>query len=100
MILHRTIFQAKFGKADDVVAHMKAVIESAADDQIAQLRPRILTDISGTFDTVIVETVHESLASYEQFRAIMLENNAGDGNSAMLELVETGSNELYTVEYM
>ena len=74
------------------------MIENATDEQIAQLQPRILTDITGTFDTVIVETVHESLASYEQFRAMMLQNNAE--GSSMLELVETGRNELYTVEYI
>lgn len=99
MILHRTVFQAKFGKADDVVAHFKAMVSTLTEEQMAMLQPRILTDISGSFDTVVIETTHENLASYEHFRNLMLERNAQEGaNNNMLELVESGRNEYYTIE--
>ena len=99
MILHRTVFQAKFGKADNVVAHFKEAMSSVPQEQLAMLQSRILTDISGSFDTVVIETVHESLASYEQFRTMLMERNASsDPQGGVLDLVESGRNEYYTIE--
>lgn len=99
MILHRTVFQAKLGKADNVVAVMKQAIDSLPEEQVTALQPRILTDISGTFDTVVIETTHESLATYEQYRKMMLARMGSDeGSSEMPNLIETGRNEYYTIE--
>jgi hypothetical protein len=67
MILVRAVFQAKVGKAQELVASFKAALhQSNAADQ-----SRILTDLSGPFDTVVVETIAESLAEWEQRRAEM-----------------------------
>jgi hypothetical protein len=99
MILHRVVFQAKFGKADEVVAALKQAMESAEADQFRAFQPRILTDISGPFDTVIMESTHESLASYEQFRTALFAQQAATGTpSRMAELIESGRNEYYTIE--
>lgn len=99
MILHRTVFHARLGKADNVVAIIKQGLDTLTDEQLNALQPCILTDISGTFDTVVVETTHESLATYEQYRTMML-SQMGDseGSSEMMNLVETGRNEYYTIE--
>jgi len=100
MILHRTVFQAKIGKADNVVAIMKEAFNIIPEEQLQALQPRILTDISGAFDTVIVESTHESLATYEQFRTMLLARNNEDGaTSGMTDLIESGRNEYYTIEY-
>jgi hypothetical protein len=96
MIVARAVFHAKFGKAADVVAQMKQAIAGLSDEQMAQLKPRILTDLSGRFDTVIMETMHESLAAFEQAREAMLASAAEA--SPLFELVETGHNEYWTVE--
>lgn len=99
MILSRTVFHAKFGKADDVVARFKESMADAPDEQLAQLQPRILTDISGRFDTVVIETTHESLAALEQFRAMLFQQDSERVTpNDMLDLVETGYNEYYTIE--
>lgn len=99
MILHRTVFHAKLGKAANVVAALKQELAALPADQLAAYQPRILTDISGRFDTVVIETVHESLATYEQFRAVLLSRNWEPGQGInMLDLLETGSNEYYTIE--
>jgi len=99
MVLYRTVFQAKFGKAGELVAAMKESISGATGEQLAALQPRILTDISGSFDTVIIETTHESLAAVEQFRSMMFAQNDETGaTSTMAELVESGRNEYYTIE--
>jgi hypothetical protein len=99
MILSRLVFQAKIGKAADVVAHFKSIMESATDEQWAALQPRILTDISGRFDTVVVETTHESLATFEQFRSAMINQQGnGSGPGPGEDVIESGRRELYTIE--
>ena len=99
MILARAVFQAKFGKANDLVNAFKTMNEGAAAEMIASLQPRILTDISGPFDTVVVETTHESLAALEEFRkALFAESDATEEHSPVADLVVSGRNEYYTIE--
>jgi hypothetical protein len=64
MILARAVFQARVGKTQELVASFKAAMQqSDASDQLV-----ILTDLSSPFDTVVVETVAESLAEWERRR--------------------------------
>ena len=99
MIVARAIFRAKFGKAADVVAHMKAQLANLSEEQLAAFQPRLLTDISGRFDTVVMETTHANLATYEQMRAVFFAQQAASGEpSPMFDLVESGSNEYWTIE--
>jgi hypothetical protein len=95
MILVRTVFQAKIGKAQELVASFKAATQqSAASDQ-----PRILTDLSGPFDTVVLETVAESLADWERRRAEMFASPLyRDMFAQVVDLVVSGRNEYYTIE--
>lgn len=101
MVLLRTVFQAKFGKADNLVAALKSSLETSEfAEQIKTLKPRILTDISGEFDTVVIETTHNSLAAIEQFRQLMREMDAAsDTPSPLAEFIVGGRNEYYTIEY-
>ncbi|MFL5732257.1 MAG: hypothetical protein ACJ78Q_03570 [Chloroflexia bacterium] len=69
MILARDIFQAQFGRGGELA---RAIKEGAP--QIAQLfggKVRVLTDLSGQFDTVVVEMEVDSLAKWEQARREM-----------------------------
>ena len=52
MILVRGVFQAKYGKGDDPVALFKEAHQKWPQGYA----DRILTDVSGTFFTVVVET--------------------------------------------
>lgn len=99
MVLLRTVIQAKMGMGDQVVAGFTSGMEDRMSaEQLASLRPRILTDISGPFFTVVVETTHESLAALEQFRQALFARSDG-GQGAMDELMVSGRNEYYTIEY-
>lgn len=95
MILYRSIFQARFGKGKEVAATFKALLQMLPDES---LRPRILTDISGPFDTVVLETTHKSLAAVEQFRIAMHAQEAAAGPQPVMDLIESGRNEYYTIE--
>ncbi len=99
MILYRTVFQAKFGKANPLVAAIKRMNNGFTNDQMKSLQPRILTDISGPFDTVVVETTHESLAALEQFRIAMFAmSGTSEEETSWTGLIESGRNEYYTIE--
>lgn len=99
MVLFRTVFQAKIGKADELVAAFKESLNGLTEDQAKSLNPRILTDISGPFFTVVMETTHESLAAVEQFRNAMFSSQeASEDNSGTEDLIVSGRNEYYTIE--
>jgi hypothetical protein len=99
MILFRSVFQAKFGKASQVVAEFKKMSQFFTEDQIKSMQVRILTDISGPFDTVVMETTHASLAALEQFRTAMfaMPEMSQEASSAN-DLIVSGRNEYYTIE--
>ena len=95
MIVVRGVFQAKYGKGDALVALFKEIRESWP----GEYADRILTDISGPFFTVVVETEAESLANWERQRSeIFSKEGFGDWFARMTELVESGRREFYTIE--
>jgi len=95
MILVRAVFQAKVGKAQELVASFKAATQQSDTGD----KPRILTDLSGPWDTVVVETVAESLADWERQRAEMFASpQFQDMFAQVAELVVSGRNEFYTIE--
>jgi len=99
MVLYRTVFQAKFGKASELVAEFKKFNKFFPQDQIKSLQLRILTDISGPFDTVVMETTHASLAALEQFRTAMFAMpEMSQELSPTNDLIVSGRNEYYTIE--
>jgi hypothetical protein len=99
MVLYRTVFQAKFGKASQVVAEFKKFTKIFPEEQVKAMQVRILTDISGPFDTVVMETTHASLAAVEQFRNAMFANpDMAQDMSSSSDLIEGGRNEYYTIE--
>jgi len=99
MILHRVVFQAQPGKANELVAAIKQGYDILPEEQFAALQPRVLTDISGPFDTVILESTHESLAAYEILRtALWAAAEQREEASHMQSLIVSGRNEYYTIE--
>ena len=61
---------------------------------------RILTDLSGPFDTVVQELEVESLAEWEKIRAAMFETEALEEVQSEIQEspFESGRTEFYTVE--
>jgi hypothetical protein len=61
--------------------------------------PRLLTDLSGPFYTLVLETTHKDLASLDaDMRAEMSQAAFGAWYQKFIPLVESGSREIYTIE--
>jgi hypothetical protein len=95
MILVRDVFQAKYGSGDELVALFK----EASEMSYWGGNQRLLTDLSGEFFTVVVETEVESLAEYERLRDEEFSKPGfADWFARMVPLVESGRREFYTIE--
>jgi hypothetical protein len=63
------------------------------------IRVRILTDLSGPFDTVIQELEVESLAEWERLRGVMFSNpEFQEAEASLPDVIESGQTEYYTIE--
>jgi hypothetical protein len=96
MLLVRMVFHAKFGKAGEIIATLKQGREISTGNM---KRARILTDLSGRFDRVVMEFEAESLADFERERAELYANpQYQEVGSRMTSLFDWGYSEFYTVE--
>ena len=68
MIVVRFVFQAKPGKAGEVVKGFKEGAEMMRRVAGSNTKVRLMTDLSGPFDTVVQEVELESLAEWEIVR--------------------------------
>ena len=94
MILVRTVFKAKFGRAGELAAEIVKQLPN-----IPEVNPRVLTDLSGPMDTVIVEFEASSLDEVFRRRLEMYADpQLAEGAARMAALVESGRNEYYTIE--
>jgi hypothetical protein len=95
MVLVRDVFQAKYGKGDQLAA----LFQEARDRWPGEYAGRILTDASGPFFTVVAETEVSSLAEWESLSAEVLSYPAfGDWFSRMEPLVSSGRREFYNIK--
>ena len=99
MILVRQTFKAKFGKAGEVAAQMtehNAVLSRVLG---SDHHWRILTDLSGEFDTVVLEIEVQSLADWETTRGRMFQDPEFRASiSRSTELLESGTSRFFTIE--
>jgi hypothetical protein len=99
MILVRFVCQARFGKASDVVAAFKRSNEITRTATGRNVRLRLLTDLSGAFDTVVQELELDSLAEWERLRAVIFSNpEVQAAEASMPDLIVSGQTEYYTIE--
>ena len=99
MILVRFVCRAKFGKASEVVAGFKRSNEIARTVVGPNVRVRLLTDLSGAFDTVVQELELESLAEWERLRAVIFSNpEIQEVEASMPDVIVSGQTEYYTIE--
>jgi hypothetical protein len=97
MILVRHTFQAKYGHGNQLVALMLEMGESLRADARMH-NPRVLTDLSGPFFTVVSEYEMESLAAWEQAMGeVFQDKRFGEWFARMQPLVETGRREFFTI---
>ena len=95
MILVRMVFQGKFGTGGKLAASMVEMTRQMSGG--AEGKVRILSDLSGEFDTIVFESTHESLAAWEQFRTQMFAQEAEAGDTGD-EYILSGRQEYYTIE--
>lgn len=99
MILVRTVLQARFGTGGKLAASFSETTKSMMAEMGKPRRWRVLSDLSGPFDTIIQEIEAESLAEWETMRARLFELAAfRESMAQMQELVVSGRNELWTIE--
>ena len=99
MVLVRYVFQAKWRSAEKVVNEFKKNAEMMQSVLGSEVHGRILTDLSGPFDTVVQELEVESLAEWERLRTAMFSNpefqQAQEGGENPFI---SGRAEFYTIE--
>jgi len=94
MLVVRQVFQAKYGRGDELVTLFQE-FNSRMQQDVAF---RILTDVSGPFFTVVTEVEVENLTTWETtFSESMAQPWMGEWFGRMTELVDSGSREFYTV---
>src|SRR5215210_8444591 len=97
MILVRNVFHCEFGKAGEVARALTANADQMPEG--LRLPTRVLTDLSGPFDTVVLETVAESIDEYlRQLRAMFADPAAMQGPNPFAGVVRAGHREYYTIE--
>ena len=99
MILVRTVMQAQFGRGGELAAAFAESNRRRMQEMTAQGRWRLLTDLSGAFDTVVLEVEVESLAEWERRRAELFKSSSFQESMARTQgMIVSGRNELYTIE--
>ena len=96
MILVRTELQCEAGGAQAMVDNFKAMT-GAFEGQDVIKSSRILTDLSGTFDTVVVESEIESIDAYFALLQAAFANQDSQANVGA-NAYRTGTRTFYTVE--
>jgi hypothetical protein len=92
VILVRVTFQAQFGKAGEIIELLK-------QDPPLDVRGRILTDLSGPFDTVVLETVVDSIDEYfRQLQELFANQEMSEAMRQAYGLIASGTREFYTIE--
>ena len=98
MLLVRQVFQAKYGRGDELVALFRELNARMRDDGELMPQFRIVTEITGPFFTVVTEIEVENLAAWEgEFRKSMQRPWIGEWFSQMMPLVESGRREFYNI---
>lgn len=99
MIVVRTVFQTKWGKAQEVADRLIQSADAMGSQLGSVKRARIMTDLSGPFHTVVQELELESLAEWEKLRSAMFSAPEFQQNQFSIdEYLEGGSTEYYTLE--
>jgi hypothetical protein len=99
MIVVRFVFQAKPGKAEEAVNRFKEGAEMMRRVAGANAKVRLLTDLSGPFDTVVQEVEMKSLAEWEEIRAkIFSDPEFQDAQEEGETPILSGRTEFYTLE--
>lgn len=96
MIIVRNVFQLEFGKAKEA----KALINEYQKlmKKYGHAAARFMTDLTGTFYTVVMESSYESLAEYEKASDEVMGRDEFDAwYKKFVPLVRSGYREIFSV---
>lgn len=96
MVIVRMVFRARQGKIGQMVERFKQA------PWLKETQARILTDLSGPMNTLVVEERHASLAAAEQWRSQLFrrpEFRDTQTRDDMEAMIESGNVEYYTIEH-
>ena len=97
MIVVRNVFKLKFGKAKEAVAIMKeglAIQKRTGGD----LPSRLLTDLTGSFYTLVLEITAPNMAALEASMPKVMGDKDWQANYQKFSaLVDSGSREIFTI---
>ncbi len=97
MIVVQNVFRLKFGKAREAVALMKEAI--AIQKRLGvDVGQRLLTDLTGSFYTLVLELTLPNLAAVETtLSKVMSDKEFHENYEKFVPLVESGHRELFNV---
>lgn len=99
MIIVRTVFQADYGKGGELAAEFKKVAAQIGAEMGGDRHWRVLTDLSGPFDTVVQELELENLAEWEQMRSRLFASaTLREAIATGRAMTASGRTEFWTVE--
>jgi hypothetical protein len=94
MILVRNIFQVKFGRMKEARELWKEGLKFVSPST----RPRLLTDLTGPFYTLVMETTHKDMAALAaDMQAEMDQAAFGAWYQKFIPLVDSGTREMFTI---
>jgi hypothetical protein len=97
MIVVRNVFHLKFGKAREALAAMKdgVTIQKRLGVDVNQ---RLLTDLTGSFYTLVLELTLPNLAALETtLSKVMSDKDFHANYERLVPLVESGHREIFNV---
>jgi secreted protein with Ig-like and vWFA domain len=101
MVVIRNVFRLKFGKAREAVALFKegiAIQKRVGAGAGIDFPTRLLTDVTGSFYTVVLELTVPNLAAFERAAPQLLGDKDWQANDQKIgSLVESGSREIFTL---
>jgi len=97
MIVVRNVFHLKFGKAREAVASMKEAI--AVQKRLGvDVNQRLLTDLTGSFYTLVLELTLPNLAALETTMSkVMSDKDFHAQYEKFVPLVESGHRDIFNV---
>jgi hypothetical protein len=99
MILVRTEFQCKWGRVQEALERLKSLPEQASSQSVVR-RARVLTDLSGRFNRVVVESEVESMDAYfDMMQAAFADPEFQEAQAALADSpYQSGARTFYTIE--
>jgi hypothetical protein len=96
MILVRDIFQIKYGRMKEAKAAWKEMMPAGSPP--SKQHPRLLTDLTGPYYTLVFENTYESLTDYEKVsRQEMSSPGMAAAYQKFVPLVDSGRREIFTI---